>query len=313
MTDQLGDLITMRSWSRAAAVMLVCLSAACGKKEAPPARQPDAVKPNVSLDRMLDLINKKPGLSEEERAGIIGVAKLFDVMEQQEVKDRQELVLPPPPGWKPGEAKRKLKLTLIPEKTMIRKGEKFRYRLEIQNVGQEGILFNETFAPFVKVGILDGPPAYKFYITPPGGKEEEMQANFPTGAKLMGEELFFPKDWTKAQIEAAVEKRRLRERAEGQLFLTLKPGETLITRSDPPPPNRFRELFTRFTFDRPGTYRLKFVYDDRPEKLSARDFDYMVKSGICKSREACMRDYEKKVHEAIGPVDSNTVFLEVVE
>ena len=300
----------MRQWSGTAAILLVCLAAACGKKESPPPRQPDTVKPNVSLDRMLDLINKKPGLSEEERAGIIGVAKLYDAMEQQEVKDRQELVLPPPPGWKPGEAKRKLKLTLIPEKTMLRKEEKFRYRIEIQNVGREDSIFSEPFAPFVKIGILDGTHDYTFLVTPPGGKEQEMRANFHTGAKLMGEEIFFPKHWTEAQIEAAVDKRRLEERAEGRLLLALQPGETLITRPAPPPPNRFRELFTRFNFDQLGTYRIRVVYDDRPEEQPEWFIQRLKKKGRF---EAYQRDYKEQASKAIGPFESNAVVLEVVE
>ncbi|MEK7858703.1 MAG: hypothetical protein AAB320_06130 [Elusimicrobiota bacterium] len=300
----------MRQWSRAAVVLLVCLAAACGKKESAPARQPDTLKPPVSADRLIDFIKKKPGLSDERREELIQSARFLGEQERQEVTDRLELVLPPPSGWKPEKNKRKLKLTLIPEKTMLRKGEKFRYRMEIQNVGQENIIFSEPFAPFVKIGILDGTHDYTFLVTPPGGKEQEMRANFHTGAKLMGEEIFFPKHWTEAQIEAAVDKRRLEERAEGRLLLALQPGETLITRPDPPPPNRFRELFTRFNFDQLGTYRIRVVYDDRPEEQPEWFIQHLVRKGRF---EAYQRDYKEQASKAIGPFESNAVVLEVVE
>jgi hypothetical protein len=61
-----------------------------------------------------------------------------------EQKDRKDLLRQPKQEWKPGSASRKLNVLLLTDKAKIRKGEAFRYRLEMQNVGREPLPFKEA-------------------------------------------------------------------------------------------------------------------------------------------------------------------------
>jgi len=145
-----------------------------------------------------------------------------------EGKDRRELIRQPGPGWKPGNTARKLNILLLLDKTKIRKGETFLYRLEMQNVGRDPLSFKETAPSFTKDGSLCGSDGFKFYATPPASEER-----------------LLPCVAGKAE--------------ESELDLTLLPGEYLLTRGSAPG-NRFRELKTKLPFETLGTYRLKAVY-----------------------------------------------------
>ncbi len=157
-----------------------------------------------------------------------------------EQKDRKDLLRQPKQEWKPGSSTRKLNILLLTDKAKIRKGEAFRYRLEIQNVGREPIPFKEAAPSFTKYGTLCGSSGYSFYATPPRGKERIL----PCKPKVTAD--------ANAIAGPAPE-------PESGLDLTLLPGEYLLTRG-PVPTNRFRDLQTSFRFDALGTYRLKSVY-----------------------------------------------------
>lgn len=156
-------------------------------------------------------------------------------------QDRQELMRQPGPDWKPGSAKRKLDILLIIDKSRVRKGEAFGYRLEMQNTGREPIAFKEPAPSFTKDGSLCGAGGFKVLVTPPGGKEYVLPCAPKAEAGL------------KASTAAAAA-------PESDLELTLRPGEYLLTRA-PSRANRFRPLLTTTQFDTVGVYRLKAVYD----------------------------------------------------
>lgn len=145
-------------------------------------------------------------------------------------KDRAELTLQSRRGWTPEDAPRKLTMLLVSEKTSIRKGEGFRYRLEIRNVGREPVAFEEPAPSFIKDGSLCGSRGYRFYATPPREAERLLPCEPETGAA-----------------------------ADSGLDLTLRPGDYLLTRRDGPA-SPFRTLRTKFRFDTLGTYRVRAVY-----------------------------------------------------
>lgn len=158
----------------------------------------------------------------------------------EEQKDRKELLRQPKQEWKPGSAPRKLSILLLTDKAKIRKGEAFRYRLEMQNAGREPLSFKETAPSFIKDGSLCGSKGFTFYATPPGGKERRLPCR-PAGAEGV-------------QVSTAPA-----PEPESGLDLTLQPGEYLLTRGTTPA-GRFRDLQTSFIFEALGTYRLKSVY-----------------------------------------------------
>jgi hypothetical protein len=213
--------------------------------------------------------------------------------EKQEAKDRQELVLAPPPGWRPGKVRRKIKLTLIPEKKTIRVGQLFRYRLEIQNVGREEIYFSERYPGFIKNGDLSTDHWFELYATPPGGKKKALPNQFMPSRESM----HAPPD--------------VREIDRSDFSLALQPGETLFTRPDSPPTNKFRDLIVEFSFMKPGIYRINAAYDDRPlEPDSEEEVRALIKRGVSREQQRDMR--KKDVLDSLGFVESNVILLEVV-
>lgn len=187
----------------------------------------------------------------------------------QEASDRAELVLPSPEFWRPESAGRKIKLTLIAEKTTIRAGEKFRYRLEVQNVGEKDIFFHED-PSFIKVGEEAWHGHYRILVKFPDGHESPLRpVTFHFDALPKPAELNFA-DMTDTEIDAALEKIDARKRTRKTLELYLHPGETLFTRPDPTLPGSFRDLRIFTDLERPGRYRIRVVYDVKaPDPLHA--------------------------------------------
>lgn len=249
-------------------------------------------------------------------------------------EDRAELVRPAPKGFKP-EGRRKAGLALIPKSAMIRSGEPFWYRLEIQNVGREPIEFNER-PSFWKIGNatqLD----YAFFVTPPDGGERKVVPRHNVHLHGIRRDYPFPRHLVTVEekqrfLDELNEKRRWEVSHWEHLRVTLDPGETLVSRPwqygnpderrellmygdipDKPIAGEFRELALReFQFDKPGTYKIKAVYDDSPPKLDKQEEEYiqaMMKHGY--SRAELMEDFEDSAAEHLGRVESNSVAIEV--
>lgn len=300
-------------------------SAACKKAPATPAAQPAETgtipstptppappfpRKLLSESEQIARIKSSPTLTAEQKSTLLATVPESVARDQQEIKDRRELVLPPPAGWKPESVRLKIRLTLIPEKTMVHKGAKFRYRLETQNVGKEPVTFFEDRSAFVKSGSLYG-SWYRFYATLPDGREKQLRGAIDFSDESPLQEYHFPSTMTSAEKDAAFKKIQLQETAEDGIALQLLPGETLVTRPDPPPPNRFRDLDTSFKFDKPGTYRIKVAFEDPPPKPDTEEhIQAMIKNGV--PRERVMKLHEKSVQDSLGIVESNMVSLEVV-
>ena len=162
-------------------------------------------------------------------------------------KDRRELTLQSRRGWKPVDAPLRLELQLIAEKSGIVKAAKFRYRLEIKNIGREPVVFKEDAPTFIKDGSLCGSRGYRFYVTPPNGAEMLMACEPPPASAPAG----------------------------AGLEVTLQPGDYLLTRAESPS-SRFRDLRTMYRFDRPGTYRVKVVYSAAKRRAQSNTVTFDV-------------------------------------
>jgi hypothetical protein len=169
-----------------------------------------------------------------------------DQLAAQEARDRQELVTPAPEGWQPKSTGAQLKLNLFAEKTALRIGDTFRYRLEIQNIGSDDIPFYEN-PSFIKTGADMWTIFFKAYITFPDGKESLLPPPLPFADSL-------PPD----NVDETPRK----------LFLTLHSGETVTTRARPLT-DHFRALETGYDFDEPGRYRIRIFYS-RPSPVELR-------------------------------------------
>ncbi len=145
-------------------------------------------------------------------------------------RDRKDLVLQPRPGWVPVPGAPKLTLLFLVEKTRIMAGEGFRYRLEFQNTGTSALSFKESAPSFMKTGFNCEEQGFKFFVTPPGGKERALACRSKAGGK-----------------------------GEDSLDLSLAPGEYLLT-APGGAGNPFREYKTKFKFDKTGVYSLRALY-----------------------------------------------------
>jgi hypothetical protein len=226
-----------------------------------------------SPDQRIQEIKNVSRLDERQKKFLLEKLPEESAHEDQEAKDRQKLVLPKPVGWRPEPVAQKLKLVLVPERTRLRRGERFYYRLEMQNMGQEPVFFYEPWDGFVKWGTLSRP--YSFWVTCPDGIRINLdsRAYFDESVKFQELDGLGSLD-TLAQLENA----NMRIRARYELWLNLEPGETLRTAWEmtfwdmmhwgvkdwegSAPRRQFRDLRTRFAFDESGVYSILVVRDD---------------------------------------------------
>lgn len=249
--------------------------------------------------------------------------KLAPAREAKAARDRAELVRPAPAGFKPENVDRRIRLRLIAQKEMMRVGENFWYRLELQNVGRKPLLWYEKSSIFKHGRIGDSP--MKFFVRRPDGKEWELSPPLPhLGRRRMG---LFPPGTSPAK-EARLFKRIVAMGNMNELSINLFPGETLVTRpwarrspeeadaiyargEDPDAAiqGQYRELPTSLRFDQKGTYRIRVVYDDSPWPLTEENIRSSEKYGI--SRKDKLENQRFAEENALGPVQSNIVNLEV--
>ncbi|MFA6317914.1 MAG: hypothetical protein WC943_10885, partial [Elusimicrobiota bacterium] len=245
---------------------------------------------------------------------IVELAKLPDqeaYASQREAEDRAELVRPAPKDFKP-EGRRKIRLVLIPKQRRLKTGENFWYRLELQNVGKEPILFDDR-PSFWKIGNRFMP--CHFYITPPDGKEVRgnLVEDFMDSREktiVLPDHLTTDEARRKYAAEIVKEEGNRRSRLL-HLHVNLQPGETLVTRAwrfgtfdeqyertkagehpHPPISGDFRELaLENLAFDQPGTYKVKATYED--PLRSYQDQEWASQSlGIAESNSVLVEVYK---------------------
>lgn len=155
-------------------------------------------------------------------------------------RDVRDLVRRPKEPWRPepGAPRRRLSLLLLTDKSKIRKGEAFHYRLEMRNTGLEPLLFKEASPSFVKDGSLCG-GAFSFFATPPRGKERRLPCALAA-------------DFAGAGLD-----------------LALDPGDFLLTRGAGAA-GGFRDLPAPHAFDALGVHRVRAEYSppDGPRSAS---------------------------------------------
>ena len=249
-------------------------------------------------------------MSSESKKSLMKVNEEMRYSDEQEIVDRKDMVLPSPRDFKPENARRKIRLALTMEKTILRRGEAPRFRLEMTNVGREMILYMEFDQSFYKTCNLSAPGDHlNFTITLPDGHKKKMLAPTLLGDEMITDEIKFPAGWTDVQKAEWARKKNLHNHAQGGLSINLQPGETLRTRGDNPG-DLFCAIRTEVNLRTPGTYKMQVKFDDVPPPVDEDDIRSMGKRGI--SRETLLRDHDKSLADALGPVESNGVSFEVV-
>ncbi len=308
----------MMNWPKTATfILFIAIVTAC-KKPAPLSGSPSEITQAAWFKK----------LPPERQAAWLAEQKQQPAREAKAAQDRAELVRPAPSDFKPENDDRRIRLRLIAQKEMMRAGEHFWYRLELQNVGRKPIHWYEK-SSFFKHGRLNySKQGIKFFVRQPDGKEWGLVP--PISLPLLGENrkgFSFPPGTTEAE-QARRFKRMVGMANINELSIILLPGETLVTRAwaergadeanaifargedpDAAIPGEFRELTAFFRFDQRGAYRVRVVYDDRPSPLTEENIRSSEKYGISRKDEVENQKFAEE--NALGPVQSNIVSVEV--
>ena len=333
----------MEHLSRAALVMLVCWACACGKKEEPARPAPllpmPVEKPTPSTNtptsfKKPDGFDQWPAEKQQRYRKFMTdfAARVAETAEEDAFSarlkqaDEREMVRPAPPGFKPEPVARKTRLTLIAKKTTLKPGETFWYRLELQNLGQDTLLFHAR-PSFWKIGNAES-DRWSFYVTPPGGQEDYVGVHYydfdGIGSGARGQ-------MNAAQREDAA----FRSARNGSLNVDLRPGQTLVSRAwrlmtleefndsyyrgikPAPTQGEFRELalLAKKTFAKPGTYRIRVDFQAYvPKPPTEKEIqESMQGEGYSRqeAEEIEMRYYKSVLKDRLGRFESNTVTIEV--
>lgn len=315
-----------RHWTaKLLGTLLIAMIPACEKK--------DATAPVTQVEK--GEAQSKPvipkgfeRMSPAGQAAWLADEELRPAREKKAAEDKSELVRPAPINYKPEDADRRIRLRLVPQKEMMRNGESFWYRLELQNVGRKPIHWHENSSFFKHGRLSNSPLGFKFIVRQPDGKVWVLTP--PIDLPLLGE---YRKGFSFPSGTTEDEKARLFKRMAGmaninELSITLQPGETLISRpwaardpkqadamfargEDPDSaiPGLYRELPSFFKFDQKGTYRIKVAFDDRLSSKSEDSIKSAENNGI--SREQQLKTRKLIDADRLGPVESNEVRIEV--
>lgn len=197
-----------------------------------------------------------------------------------EARDRAELVRPAPPGYKPPFKGKKVVLRLIPRDKILRPGQEFWYRLELTNAGTKPIWWSGDEGAFFKTGHLQPGGKIRFFVIDEAGRRQQMlEPEHGTGS--LASDIRLPAGWTKEQRAEFIAE--LNDPRRNKLDIELRPGETLVSRGGPDPSDEeeialieagknpatfprgpYRTLNTRYTFQKPGRYRLQVTMENPP-------------------------------------------------
>jgi hypothetical protein len=245
--------------------------------------------------------------------------------QEQDKRDRAELVTAAPPGFRPKAKGRKLELALIPQKKMLRVGETFWYRAEIRNVGSEPVTISDSF---IKSGYDYYGAKFKIIVTPRHWKDHSV-----LGSAIPCEAAGLPiPGWDKmdkAQQAAASKRYRMEEKLKHRVRMRLEPGEIVRTRDERyvsreedcaafqagkvasnRPGGLFRQYFETRDFDKPGTYTLRLTLSDPPIPMSPESRSNLERNGF--SAAEISRHEEALKAIPLGKAESPAVTIEVV-
>lgn len=275
-----------------------------GCRQSPPTNPTDSTSHSQEMPSKFEGFKefiKKKGLSpEREKAALESVDEMRR-QDDQSALDRQELIRPAKPGFSPANAKHKIQLVLTLEKSMIRRGENPRFRLELTNVGRETFHYSEIHGSFFKTGVISMSRDLQFNLKNPSGKEKLLiTAAMGSGSP---QEIFFPADWSEERKSHSVAEFNRRAKADSELSVDLLPGETLHTRGesrgDP-----FRSLISNGDYTQPGTYRIRVSFES--------DFVLkQIKPWMSAKQQAIVQ--KRRAAESMPPTHSNEVVFEVTQ
>lgn len=271
---------------------LLIVFAACKQPSAP---MPESSAPAVSL--------AMPTRSDERRPVPDEIKKLdalIDADKRLEDKNTRTMVSPASAGFIPEPVERKVRLKLILEKEKIRVGEAARYRLEMMNVGRAPIDYIEyDSSVFRWGGLLHSIRTIKFLLTDSSGRTHRLEPALGGRHAPM------------KRMDAPFTAQQQAESTASTTFrVRIGPGETLRSLGDGDSPSEpFRTMVIRNEFKTPGRYRIHVELDDRPGPLTE---SFIKLASSFQPPETTRKQHAQRVADALGPISTETVVLEVV-
>lgn len=302
----------------------LAFTAACKKNQPPvsapapekiaqlpmPAARPDGSAATSAKDAEMQraLEKRYPGKPVEQEAARSAMTAL-DAQIDAEAKlaeiNQRTMVLPAPPDFRPERTARKVQLRLTLEKPRIRVGENPRFRLELMNVGQEPITYQEYQSSIFKGGSIGySMRTIHFHLTDRRGKRLDL---FPALGRGRAAPVQYH-DATPTSEKEMLESNAM-SAASTSFKVKLRPGETLRSLGDGDSVQEpFRTLRVEEGFENPGTYKLRVELDDRPTPLN----DIYIKfARRFNSLDEINKTHERRMKDALGPVYSNEAPLEI--
>lgn len=275
----------------AALAALLTFIAGCKKPESPA-----PVAPHAPALAMPTQSNEKHPVPDE----IKKLDALVDADQRLEDKNTRTMVSPAPAGFTPEPIARKVRLKLVLEKTKIRVGEPARYRLEMTNVGREPIKYIEyDSSVFRWGGLLHSIRTIKFLVTDSTGRTHRLEPALGGRHAPM-----------KPMAAPFTAQQQAESKASTTFRVRIDPGETLRSLGDgDSAAEPFRTMLVRDEFKTPGRYRIHVEFDDRPSPLTD---SYVKLTTSFQSAETTRKQHAQRVADALGPISTEPVVLEVV-
>ncbi len=275
----------------------------------PAARQDEAATAAAKEAEMQRELEKRyPGKPAEQKATRDTMAAL-DAQADEEKKlaeiNQRTMVLPAPADFKPEPVARKVRLTLLLEKTKIRAGENPRFRLELMNVGRESIDYQEYESSIFKGGSIGhSMQTISFFLTDRNGNSLDLIPASSWGRASPVQHHNAAPASEKKMLESSA-----KSAASTSFRVKLRPGETLRSLGDGDTVQEpFRTLRVEAGYGKPGTYQLQVKLDDRPRPLTS---GYIKAALTFSTLEQIHAEHARRTKDALGPVSSNTVTFEV--
>lgn len=246
-----------------------------------------------------------PAEQETARSAMIALDAQIDAEDKLAEINQRTMVLPAPVGFKSEPVARKVRLTLTLEKEKIRAGENPRFRLELTNVGQEQIDYQEHQSSIFKGGSIGySMRTIHFYLTDRLGKRLDLFPALGRGRATPMREYITTPTSDKEMLES-----NAMSAASTSFRVKLRPGETLRSLGDGDTAQEpFRTLRVEEGYGKPGTYRLQVELDDRPRPLSP---GYIKAALTYSTLDKIHQNHERRLKDALGPLSSNSVAFEV--
>ncbi|MBI2787044.1 MAG: hypothetical protein HYX59_00050 [Elusimicrobia bacterium] len=273
-------------------VALLIVSAACKRSSAPP---PESSAPPAPLAMPKHSDEKRPVPDEIKK-----LDALVDADKRLEDRNTRMMVSPAPAGFIPEPLERKVRLKLVLEKTKIRVGEAVRYRLEMTNVGRAPINYIEyDSSVFRWGGLLHSMRTIKFLLTDSSGKTHRLEPALGGRHSPM------------KRMDAPFTAQQQAESTASTTFrVRIGPGETLRSLGDGDSPSEpFRTMVVRNEFKTPGRYRIHVELDDRPGPITE---SFIKLTSSFQSPETTRKQHAQRVADALGPISTETILLEIV-